>query len=98
MTDYPQDAIDRILGKPGAGAPYPLDCERIYRAAGCFHEAREGYASVARSLARGLEAQRGLETIRSIGDQAWSRDDVSTGFAAQMAMREIVRVLAEVKP
>lgn len=58
MTDdYPQDAIDRVLGKPGAGPPVrPNDVDRIYLAAGC--PCGITHTHVGEALARGLEAQR----------------------------------------
>jgi hypothetical protein len=61
--DYPQDAIDRVLGKPGAGRPIrPDDADRIYLAAGC--PCGITHTHVAEALARGLEAQRALDEIK----------------------------------
>jgi hypothetical protein len=64
MSDYPQDAIARLLGKPGAGEPTFKDQTDVYRAAGCNPSNREIHKDVALALARGLEAQMVLDEVK----------------------------------
>ena len=64
MSDYPQDAIARLLGKTGAGEPTFKDQTDVYRAAGCNPANREIHKDVALALARGLEAQMALDEVK----------------------------------